>query len=65
MAIPLREIQWIDVRDGSGSFDLIVKANGKRVHFHRIIENQMEKNRQLIRYLKSKKINVRTFDPVD
>lgn len=65
VSIPLNEIQRIDIHDGYGSFDLIVKTAGKRIQFHCFIEDQMEKKRQLIRYLKSKSINVQTYDLVD
>lgn len=65
VSIPLNEIQRIDIHDGYGSFDLIVKTAGKRIQFHCFIEDQMEKKRQLIQYLKSKSINVQTYDLVD
>lgn len=65
VSIPLNEIQRIDIHDGHGSFDLIVKTAGKRIQFHCFIEDQIEKKRQLIRYLKSKSINVQTYDLVD
>lgn len=61
VSIPVNEIQRIDINDDYGSFDLIVKTAGKRIHFHCFIKDQIEKKRQLIRYLKSKNINVQTM----
>ena len=62
VSIPLNEIQRIDIHDGYGSFDLIVKTAGKRIQFHRFVKDQMKKKQQLIRYLKDKNINVQTYD---
>ena len=62
VSIPLKEITRIDINDGDGSFDIIVKTEEIIVSQHCFIQNQRQKKSALIDLLKNKKINVSTYD---
>lgn len=62
ISIPLNEIQKIHIHDGSGSFDIIVKTSNRKVSLHCFIQQERQKKLMLIDLLKSKNVNVSTYD---
>ena len=62
ISIPLIDIQRIDVHDGDGSFDIVVKTETKKYSMHCFIKEQRKKKETFIAYLKSKNVKVATFD---
>ncbi len=62
ISIPLKEIKRIDIHDGYGSFDIIVKTAEKKVSLHCFIQNEREKKKLLIDILKNIGINVSTYN---
>ncbi len=62
VSIPLNEIKRIDIHDADGSFDIIIKTASKKYSMHCFIKEQRKKKAILIDLLKSKGINVSTYD---
>lgn len=62
ISIPLKEIKKINIHDADGSFDITIKSAENKVSLHCFIQNQRQKKRLLIDLLKSKDVNVLTYD---
>lgn len=62
ISIPIKDIQRIDVHNGNGSFDIIVKTPDKRYSMHCFIKEQRQKKTLFIDYLKSNNIKLKTYD---
>ena len=62
IAIPVKDIQRIDVHNADGSFDILVKTASQKYSMHCFIKEQRQKKVLFIDYLKNKNIKLKTYD---